>query len=136
MPVGRFHYLATRQPIVLDWWRPSSAVSVNGNPLSSAGCFTTVANWRQSDKDFDWNGETYTWSKHHEFLKFIDLPYRTAQPLELAIALKSKTDEEQGAWAFTARRTPRPYACSLGTAGVSLMPCLYQKKYCLTAITS
>jgi hypothetical protein len=99
VPVGRFHYRATRQPIVLDWWRPSS--SVNGNPMSSAGCFTTVANWRQTGKDFEWNGETYTWSKHHEFLKFIDLPRRTAQPLELAVALKSKTVEESGAWAFS-----------------------------------
>jgi hypothetical protein len=32
-----------------------------------------------------WNGETYTWSKHHEFLKFLDLPAR-AGPFELALA--------------------------------------------------
>jgi hypothetical protein len=99
VPVERFHYRATRQPIVLDWWRLSSAA--NGNPLPSAGCFTTVANWRQSGKDFEWNGETYTWSKHHEFLKFIDLPRRTAQPLELAVALKSKTVEENGTWVLS-----------------------------------
>ena len=101
VPIERFHYRATRQPIVLDWWRPSSPSSVNGNPVPSAGCFTTVANWRQSGKDFHWNGETYTWSKHLEFQKFIDLPRRTLQPLELAVALKSKTDMERGGWVFS-----------------------------------
>jgi hypothetical protein len=45
-------------------------------------CFTTIANWSQSGKDLDWNGERYTWSKHHEFLKFLDLPKRAAQPLD------------------------------------------------------
>src|SRR5436190_1088218 len=26
--------------------------------------------------DIEWDGQTYRWSKHHEFLKFIDLPKR------------------------------------------------------------
>ena len=47
--------------------------------------FTTIASWQQS-KDVEWNSETYTWSKHYQFLKFIDLPRQTKQPLELALA--------------------------------------------------
>jgi hypothetical protein len=48
--------------------------------------FTTIANWRQSGKDIEWNGDTYLWSKHHEFLKFIDLPRRIPQPIEVALS--------------------------------------------------
>lgn len=85
VPIERFHYLPTRQPVVLDWWQNAAEARSNGTPAS----FTTVANWHQSSKDLEWNGVRYTWSKHHEFLKFIDLPKRTAQPFELALALKS-----------------------------------------------
>ncbi len=87
VPVQDFRYFPTRQPIVLDWWRPSAHRYGNGSQASTAGCFTTIANWRQSGKDLEWNGERYTWSKHHEFLKFLDLPKRTSQPIELALAL-------------------------------------------------
>ena len=45
-------------------------------------------------------GEVYHWSKHFEFLKFIDLPRRTDQPFELALASYEPEDrrmlEEQG----------------------------------------
>lgn len=79
VPVERFHYSPTRQPVVLDWWRSPGAPP----PLAP---FTTIANWRQSGKDVEWNGETYLWSKHAEFLKFLDLPRRTTHALELALA--------------------------------------------------
>jgi hypothetical protein len=80
IPVGRFDYRPTRQPIVLDWWSPQSrATSANGR-------FTTVSSWLQRGKDVDWQGETYLWSKHHEFLKVADLPERSARPLELALS--------------------------------------------------
>jgi LmbE family N-acetylglucosaminyl deacetylase len=83
VPLGRFDYRPTRQPIVLEWWNPARAV-----PPSPAadGRFTTVASWDQSGKDIEWRGQTYSWSKHHEFLKFLDLPHRTERPFELALA--------------------------------------------------
>ena len=81
VPVERFDYRPTRQPIVLDWWTPPADA-----PAPPAGRFTTVASWQQAGKDIDWGGETYFWSKHLEFLKFLDLPRRTGQRLELALA--------------------------------------------------
>ena len=36
--------------------------------------FTTVANWKQGWRELVLAGETYSWSKHHEFLKHLDLP--------------------------------------------------------------
>ena len=82
VPLGRFHYFPTRQPIVLDWW----SNGVHRTPTTNGCCYTSVANWEQSGKDIEWNGELYTWSKHHEFLKFVDLPRRSSQPLELALS--------------------------------------------------
>jgi len=70
----------TRQPVLLDLWH-------SGAPARDA--FTTVGNWRQAGRDLAFKGETYFWSKHHEFLKFIDAPKRAAQPVELATGASS-----------------------------------------------
>jgi hypothetical protein len=70
----------TRQPVLLDLW-------ASGGPTNPS--FTTVCNWRQDGRDVDFQGETYYWSKHLEFLKFIDLPRRVRPPLELAMGLAS-----------------------------------------------
>jgi hypothetical protein len=80
VPMGAFAYHTTRQPVVIDWWRtPPSPLPGREVP------FTTVSNWKQTGKDIEWQGELYLWSKHHEFLRFLDLPRRTDQPLELAL---------------------------------------------------
>ena len=70
----------TRQPVLLDQW-------TNGHPPDRG--FTTVANWRQDDRDVEYGGTAYRWSKHHEFLKFIDLPLRLGSPLELATGVEN-----------------------------------------------
>jgi hypothetical protein len=47
------------------------------------------------------HGEVYRWSKHFEFMKFLDLPSRTTQTLELALAGCNDTDRqllEQHGW--------------------------------------
>jgi hypothetical protein len=90
VPVSRFQYRPTRPPVVLDWWSPGAT--------PPGPCFTTVASWRQAGKDVEWRGQTYTWSKHHEFLKIIDLPRRTTQPLELALAVRGQPGADGAAW--------------------------------------
>jgi hypothetical protein len=55
--------------------------------------FTTVGNWRQPGAA-RLDGEVYHWSKHLEFLKFIDLPSRTSQTFELALGAPSYTEED------------------------------------------
>ena len=76
----------TRQPVVLDLWD-------GGAPARRD--FTTVTNWEVTGYDCSWRGETYTWSKHHEYLKIIDLPRRTPAKLELAMGLSGVTAEVQ-----------------------------------------
>jgi hypothetical protein len=81
LPVdGRFHFKPTRQPVVLDLWTPHE--SVNGD----AEAFTTIGNWQQPWREVTFEGEVYHWSKHHEFLKVLDLPRRTGQVFELALS--------------------------------------------------
>lgn len=68
----------TRQPVLMDLW-------ATGEPTRTV--YTTVSNWKQVGLDVEFAGETYLWSKHHEFLKFIDLPRRVPVQFELAMNL-------------------------------------------------
>ena len=56
--------------------------------------FTTIGNWRQRQRELVFEGERYTWSKHHEFLKFLDLPSRVEQGFELALSKYDESDRE------------------------------------------
>jgi len=79
VPVSdRFHFKPTRQPVVLDLWQP-----YRDGP---ADTFTTIGNWRQIWREISFQSEIYHWSKHYEFMKFIDLPRRTSQMFELALS--------------------------------------------------
>jgi hypothetical protein len=90
----RFDFKPTRQPVVIDLWRPYSNGA--GEP------FTTVASWRQPGQDVAYQGEVYRWSKHHQFLKVLELPGMTRQPFELALAAYEDDDrrllESRGWW--------------------------------------
>jgi hypothetical protein len=81
VPLERFTYHPTRQPVILDWWTPRPS----DGPASPA--FTTVASWKQSVKDIEWQGELLTWSKDVQFQRVLDLPRRVGRPLELALAI-------------------------------------------------
>jgi hypothetical protein len=84
VPVDRFTFRPTRQPVVLDWW---PAPPCFPHPPAGALRFTTVANWEQTVKDLVFAGQTYTWSKSAEFLKLLDVPRRAGVRIELALAL-------------------------------------------------
>ena len=78
LPVSEgFRIRATRQPVVLDLWG-------DGTP-PERDAFTTIANWHQR-RELRYEGRVYEWSKDLEFLKVVDLPSRTGQPLELALS--------------------------------------------------
>ena len=80
-----FAFRATRQPVVLDLWR--DAAGTEPGPT-----FTTIGSWRQLHRHVTFRGESYTWSKHHEFLKVLDLPSRVDQPFELALCKYNESD--------------------------------------------
>jgi hypothetical protein len=82
----RFHFRPTRQPVVLDLW----------DGVAPAGdTWTTVGNWRQRWRTVELDGEAYTWSKHTEWQKVLDLPARVGRPVELALAGYRRADREE-----------------------------------------
>ena len=87
VPLNGIEYMKTRQPIDLDLW------PMHFDP--DARFFTTIGNYRQGGSDVKYNGETYRWSKHHEWEKFMDLPRRTKQPFELAMMPDDVADREK-----------------------------------------
>ena len=86
VPLNGLQYRKTRQPVDLDLW-----------PMSydpSAPYFTTIGNYRQTGNDVTYNGETYRWSKHHEWEKFAALPQQTTQPFEVAMMFHDPEDSQ------------------------------------------
>jgi hypothetical protein len=80
LPVDRFEWFPTRPPVSTELWKASAV------PLPDAP-FTTVASWKTEGKDVEWQGERWSWSKHHEFMRFLSLPRRVERRMEIAIGL-------------------------------------------------
>jgi hypothetical protein len=70
-------------PVVLDLWDGAEG---------PGGAYTTIGNWRQDYRDITFQGVTYHWSKHHEFLRILELPSRTGVALELALSSFGEDD--------------------------------------------
>lgn len=90
----QFPMIPTAPPVVMDLWRDHEA--------GPGTVMTTIGNWRQPWRNVTIEGEVYRWSKHHEFLKVIELPERTARPFELALASFTGDDQrllESHGWA-------------------------------------
>lgn len=92
----RFRFKRTRQPVIMEFWENAA--------LPPAETFTTIGNWKQPYREVQFRGERYQWSKHAEFMKFIGLPARTAQPFELALSAYDAGDRaflESNRWRVT-----------------------------------
>jgi hypothetical protein len=76
VPVERFRWLPTRQPVVMDLWDHSFDVE--------AAPYTTITTWHNKGKDLVYRGDTYYWTKDREFEKFLNLPRLCRVPFELA----------------------------------------------------
>lgn len=96
VPMGRYKWLPTVQPVLLDFWE-NPARKANG------AAFNTIATWHHKGKDIVYNGEKYYWSKDREFKKFLDLPLRRAVPFELATGVDEATQQllNQNKWRLT-----------------------------------
>lgn len=87
VPVNSLKFYKTRQPIDVDLWPYSFD--------ASATRYTTSGNWKQKGRDLTYNGKVYYWSKHHEFLKFIDLPRRRPKiAFELCMNIDDESDRQ------------------------------------------
>ena len=78
IPKAGLQWIPTRQPIVLNWWKPEHA-------KPPRDVFTTVMNW-VSYGGCEYAGEKWG-QKDVEFLKFIELPQKTGQEFEIAMGM-------------------------------------------------
>jgi hypothetical protein len=107
VPSCGLNWVPTRQPIVLEWWPPAAE--------APRDVFTTVMNW-VSYKPAEFEGETWG-QKDVEFMKFVELPVHTPQPLEIAMGMgpgmKRPTELLRGkGWQIVepAERLPDPWS--------------------------
>jgi hypothetical protein len=70
IPLSGVPWKPTRPPVDLELWPLAE-----GTPR----CFTTIASWDNSGKNVEFQSEEYVWSKHMNFLKFLDLPRHRPQ---------------------------------------------------------
>lgn len=65
VPLSGIPWQPTRPPVVLSEWPVA---------LGVPDCFSSIAVWENKGKNIAFGGETYVWSKHVNFVRFIDLP--------------------------------------------------------------
>jgi hypothetical protein len=75
VPVEKFHWMPTRQPVLLDLWN---------NAFEPGASYRTITTWHNTGPGVVYEGETYYWTKDREFEKFLDLPLRRSVRFELA----------------------------------------------------
>jgi len=68
VPIERFRWLPTRQPVTLDLW--------TGPPAPADAAYTTITTWHNKGKNLEWRGDTWYWTKDREFERFLELPRR------------------------------------------------------------
>jgi len=87
VPLNGHRFAKTRQPIDLESWPAAFD--------AGARAFTTIGNYRQDGSDVEWNGETYRWSKDHEWQRFLSLPRRVQQEFDVALVVRDREDRHR-----------------------------------------
>ncbi|HLJ65315.1 MAG TPA: hypothetical protein VKT70_14465 [Stellaceae bacterium] len=104
VPLSGIPWRGTRPPVVLDLWPPASSIP---------DCFSTIATWENKGKNIRFGGQDYVWSKHVNFLRFLDAPKRTRQCFEMAMLPPTPevgAEVTQAGWRLT---DPRPVSASM-----------------------
>jgi hypothetical protein len=105
IPPGGVAWRPTRPPVDVDLWPDPE-----GEPV----CFTSVASWDNRGKDIEFDGSTYIWSKHVNFLKYLNIPkQRTNTCFRMAIQPPSdevRHEVEGGGWRLV---DPRPISANV-----------------------
>ena len=112
-------------------WQDAPTYRLDHRPMAydpAAPYFTTIGNYRHAGNDVTYRGETYRWSKHYEWEKFIDLPQRSPQPFELAMMVQDPEDAkllETHGW-----KVVSPFAMSLDVFGtIRIYPSITRRIY-------
>ena len=105
VPLSGVRWRPTRPPVDPDLWSARSDVP---------SCLTTIASWDNHGKNIEADGVTYLWSKHINFLRFLDLPqHRPETCFRLAMLPLDETVRhkvEQAGWNLI---DPRPVSADM-----------------------
>jgi hypothetical protein len=104
VPLAGIPWQATRPPVVLSEW-PAAA--------GAGACFTTIATWENKGKDIDYGGATYKWSKHVNFLRFLDLPRDRPECFAMAMLAPDQAVARQVTAAGWRLLDPRPFSADM-----------------------
>lgn len=88
IPMGGIPWRPVRQPVVLEEWPVTEATDRDR--------FTTVASWRGPYGPPTFEGRTFG-LKAHEFRKFLELPARIPQTVELALEIHPADEKDRQA---------------------------------------
>jgi hypothetical protein len=101
----------------VDWrpTRPPVDPALWPEPADAPPCFTTIATWENKGKNIAFGGDTYVWSKHVNFLRFLDLPrHRPQTCFEMAMLPPDAAVRRQVADAGWRIADPRPISADMG----------------------
>jgi hypothetical protein len=76
VPLSGVAWRPTRPPVIPDLWP---------HDPRQPEAFTTIATWENKGKNIAFDGAEYTWSKHVNFVRFLDVPQRVAAPFTMAV---------------------------------------------------
>jgi hypothetical protein len=76
VPLSGIPWQPTRPPVIPDLWPADER---------QPECFSTIATWENKGKNIEFDGTTYLWSKHLNFLRFLDVPSRAGGCFTMAM---------------------------------------------------
>jgi hypothetical protein len=104
VPLCGVPWQPTRPPVVLEEWPFAE---------SAGEAWTTIATWENKGKNIDYGGESYVWSKHVNFLKFLEAPNETGEKFLMAMLPPDGSVERrvrEAGWELT---DPRPVSATM-----------------------
>jgi hypothetical protein len=104
VPLSGVPWQPTRPPVVLSEWPADER---------RPDCFTTIATWENKGKNIEFGGDTYVWSKHLNFLRFLDVPRRTGRCFRMAMLPPTPEVEREVTSAGWQLTDPRPVSAGM-----------------------
>jgi len=108
VPLSGIPWRPTRPPVIPELW------PIDGRQPE---CFSTIATWENKGKNIEFGGADYVWSKHVNFLRFLEVPKRSSQCFTMAMLPPNAAVEaevtDQG-WRLT---DPRPVSAGMTAYG-------------------
>jgi hypothetical protein len=104
VPLSGVPWKPTRPPVVVDEWPTDT---------EAPACFSTIATWENKGKNIDFGGQSYVWSKHVNFLRFLDMPKRVKQCFTMAMLPPTAAIEAEVTGQGWRLVDPRPVSASM-----------------------